>query len=179
MPSPPPFHRRRHPRPTRNQRVARRTAQQAHSREAPRSANNSAFLELASLQFEALARQTANRRHSRSVSPPPRRRRSRSLSPLPHRSRSPATERRFTSDRRAPAASSLEHRTPARSNVNPLTITGCDPSPHQEAGATARPSPDAEESVIGWSDYDRERQNNFSHRTDSYRTVYNQQPSRR
>jgi hypothetical protein len=32
--------------------------------------------------------------------------------------------------------------------------------------------------VIGWADYDRERQNN-PRRTDSYRPVYNQQPSRR
>jgi hypothetical protein len=44
-----------------------------------------------------------------------------------------ASPRRSTTDRRLPES----HR---------------DPSPHQEAGATARPSPEAEESVIGWND---------------------------
>jgi hypothetical protein len=36
-----------------------------------------------------------------------------------------------------------------RSHYNPFRITGRDPSPHQEAGSTARSSPEAEESVIG------------------------------
>jgi hypothetical protein len=179
MPSPPPAHQRRHPRPSRDQRIARRAARQTQTRNSSRlSADNSAFLELASLQFEALARQSASRQPPRSLSPPPRRRFSRSRSPVPpyssYRSRTPVTERHYTPERRPfPAESSFT----ASTQQNPFTVTGRDPSPHQEVGATARPSPEAE-SVIGWADYDRERQNN-PRRTDSYRPVYDQQPSQR
>jgi hypothetical protein len=60
-----------------------------------------------------------------------------------------------------------------RSSYNPFTITGRDPSPHQEVGSTARPSPEAEESVIGWSEFSRGRQSdNNTRRTDSYRPAY-------
>jgi hypothetical protein len=79
MPSPPPAHQRRHPRPSRNQRIARQAGRQnqAQNRDSSHlSADNSAFLELASLQFEALARQTASRQSAS-------RHRSRSVSPLP------------------------------------------------------------------------------------------------
>jgi hypothetical protein len=185
MPTPPPSHQRRQPRPTRNQRIARRTARQNQARDTHRlSADNSAFLELASLQFEALARQTNNRHRSRSVSPAPRFR-SRSPPPLrsSYRARSPATttRRRFSSpSRRAspirpPAASPRSGTTDFQ---NPFTVTGRDLSPHQEAGSTARPSPEAEESIIGWEDYRGHRQDT-PRGTDSYRPVYDQQPAQR
>jgi hypothetical protein len=191
MPSPPPAPR-RYPRPTRNERIARRAAREGSSRDSPRSADNSAFLQLASLQFEALAR--TNRRRSRSVSPPPHHRRSRSFSPPRRRSRSPIVERRFPTTHREPTVPAerrfpQNHREPTvsyttnnpsssatareRSNYNPFTITGRDPSPHQEVGSTARPSPEAEESVIGWSEFSRGRQSdNSTRRTDSYRPAY-------
>jgi hypothetical protein len=176
MPSPPPAPR-RYPRPTRNERIARRAAREGSSREPPRSADNSAFLQLASLQFEALAR--TNRRRSRSVSPPPRHRRSRSLSPPRRRSRSPIVERRFHQNHREPTVSYTTNEPSSsatareRSNYNPFTITGRDPSPHQEVGSTARPSPEAEESVIGWNEFSRGRQSdNSTRRTDSYRPAY-------
>jgi hypothetical protein len=186
MPSPPPAPR-RYPRPTRNERIARRVAREGSSRDSPRSADNSAFLQLASLQFEALAR--TNRRRSCSASP--RRRRSRSFSPPRCRSRSPITERRVPQIRREPTVSytsndpfynsndpSYTSNDPSviareRSSYNPFTITGRDPSPHQEVGSTARPSPEAEESVIGWSEFSRGRQSdNNTRRTDSYRPAY-------
>jgi hypothetical protein len=183
MPSPPPAPR-RYPRPTRNERIARRAAREGSSREPPRSADNSAFLQLASLQFEALAR--TNRRRSRSVSP--RRRPSRSFSPPGRRSRSPVTERRYPQIHREPTVSYTSNgpsytsnepsaTTRERSSYNLFTITGRDPSPHQEAGSTARPSPEAEESVIGWSEFSRGRQSDDnSRRTDSYRPAYGNNP---
>jgi hypothetical protein len=199
MPSPPPAHQRRHPRPSRNQRIARRAGRQnqAQNRDSSHlSADNSAFLELASLQFEALARQTASRqsasRHrSRSVSPPPRRRRSQSFSPSPRRfrsrSRSPQPPRR--SYRTGNPAATIERRQPPPSRRpaavsrpdtadtrNPFTVTGRDLSPHQEAGSTARPSPEAE-SIIGWAEYTGQRLNT-PRETDSYRPLYDQQPQR-
>jgi hypothetical protein len=170
-PSPPAT--RRYPRPTRNERIARRAAREGSSRDPPRSTDNSAFLQLASLQFEALAR--ATRRRSRSESP--RRRPSRSFSPPRRRSRSPITERRFPPIRREPTVSYTSNNASTaareRPGYNPFTITGRDPSPHQEAGATARPSPEAEESVIGWNEFSRGRQSdNGTRRTDSYRPAY-------
>jgi hypothetical protein len=186
MPSPSPAPR-RYPRPTRNERIARRAAREGSSRDSSRSADNSAFLQLASLQFEALAR--TNRRCSRSASP--RRRRSRSFSPPRRRSRSPITERRVPQIRREPTVSytsndpfynsnapSYTSNDPSviareRSSYNPFTITGRDPSPHQEVGSTERPSPEAEESVIGWSEFSRGRQSdNNTRRTDAYRPAY-------
>jgi hypothetical protein len=184
MPSPPPAPR-RYPRPTRNERIARRAAREGSARDPPRSADNSAFLQLASLQFEALAR--TNRRFSRSASPPTRHHRSRSLSPPRYRSRSPIIERRshhVQHEPTVPHTSNNRSYTPneppftARENhgYNPFTITGRDPSPHQEAGATARPSPEAE-SVIGWSEFTRGRQSDDSRqRTDSYRPTYSNNP---
>jgi hypothetical protein len=172
MPSPPPAPR-RYPRPTRNERIARRAAREGSSRDSPRSADNSAFLQLASLQFEALAR--TNRRRSRSASP--RRPRSRSFSPPRRRSRSPITERRIPQIRREPTASYTPNDPSVtareRPSYNPFTITGRDPSPHREVGSTARPSPEAEESVIGWSEFSEGRQpDNNTRRTDSYRPSY-------
>jgi hypothetical protein len=174
MPSPPPAPR-RYPRPTRNERIARRAAREGSSQNPPLSADNSAFLQLASLQFEALAR--SSRRRSRSASP--RRPPSRSFSPPRRRSRSPIVERRFPQNHREPTVSyttnepSSSATTRERSSYNPFTITGRDPSPHQEVGSTARPSPEAEESVIGWSEFSRGRQSdNNTRRTDSYRPAY-------
>jgi hypothetical protein len=179
MPSPSPAPH-SYPRPTRNERIARRAAREGSSRDSPRSADNSAFLQLASLQFEALAR--TNRRRSRSASP--RRPRSRSFSPPRRRSRSPITERRAPQIRREPTVSYTSNdpyytsndasaTARERSSYNPFTITGRDPSPHQEVGSTARPSPEAEESVIGWSEFSRGRQSdNNTRRTDSYRPAY-------
>jgi hypothetical protein len=172
MPSPPPAPR-RYPRPTRNERIARQAAREVSSRDPPRSADNSAFLQLASLQFEALAR--TNHRRSRSVSP--HRRRSRSVSTPRCRSRSPIPERRFPQIHREPTVSYTSNdpsaTTRERSSYNPFTITGRDPSPHQEVGSTARPSPEAEESVICWSEFSRGCQSdNNTRRTDSYRPAY-------
>jgi hypothetical protein len=171
MPSPPPAPR-RHPRPTRNQRIARREARERQPRDSPRSTDNSAFLQLASLQFEALARQTTTRRISRSRSPlRDNRRRSRSRSRSPRRS---ATHRQLPENHREPPTPQSVRNPPNEQYYNPFTITrDRDLSPHQEAGATARPSPEAEESVIGWNDYNRERQpENNTRRTDSYRPAY-------
>jgi hypothetical protein len=185
MPSPPPAPR-RYPRPTKTERIARREAREGSARDPPRSADNSVFLQLASLQFDALAR--TNRRRSRSASPPTRRRRSRSRSPPRHRSRSPIIERRFPQFQREPTVphfsnnrSYVSNEPPVtareRSGYNPFTITGRDPSPHQEAGATARPSPEAEESVLGWSEFSRGRQSDDNRRrTDSYRPAYSNNP---
>jgi hypothetical protein len=178
MPSPPPAPR-RYPRPTRTERIARRAAREGSARDPPRLTDNSAFLQLASLQFEALDR--SNRRRSCSVSPPPRRHRSRSLSPPRRRSRSPIVERRFPQNHREPTVSYSSNNPSTnnreRDSYNPFTITGRDPSPHQEVGSTARPSPEAEESVIGWNDFSRERQpGNNSRRTDSYRPGYGNNP---
>jgi hypothetical protein len=174
MPSPPSTPR-RYPKPTRNQRVARREAREHSSRDSARSADNSAFLQLASLQFEALAR--TNRCRSRSVSPPPHRCRSRSFSPPRRRSRSPIAERRFPQTYRETTVSYSSNNPSAttreRSHYNPFTITGRDPPPPQEAGSTARPSPEAEESVIGWNEFSRERQPEVTtRRTDSHRPAY-------
>jgi hypothetical protein len=168
MPSPPPATR-RYPRPTRNERIARRAAREGSSRDPPRSADNSAFLQLASLQFEALARQSTARRISRSRSPlRDNHRRSRSRSPP----RRPTTNRRLPENHREPLTPQSVRNPPSEQYHNPFTVTQ-DRDPHQEAGSTARPSPEAEESVIGWNDYNRERQpENNTRRTDSYRPAY-------
>jgi hypothetical protein len=143
MPSPPPTTR-RYPRPTRNERIARRAAREGSSRDSPRSADNSAFLQLASLQFEALARQTTTRRISRSRSPlRDNHRRSRSRSPP----RRPATNRRLPENHREPPTPQSVRNPPSEQYHNPFTVTQ-DRDPHQEAGSTARPSPEAEESVL-------------------------------
>jgi hypothetical protein len=163
------------PNPTRTERIARREAREVFSRDSTRPADSSVFLQLASLQFDALSRTI--RRRSRSASPLPHHRRSRSPSPPRRRSRSPVPERRFPQNHRGPTVSysSNNFSTIAedRASYNPFTITGRDPSPHQQAGATARPSPEAEESVIGWNEFRRERQpENSTGRTDSYRPAY-------
>jgi hypothetical protein len=60
-----------------------------------------------------------------------------------------------------------------RSHYNPFTITGRTPSPHQEAGSTARTSLEAEELVIGWNEFSRDRQPEVTTRhTDSHRPAY-------
>jgi hypothetical protein len=169
MPSAPPAPR-RHPRPTKNQRIARREAREAAPRDSPLSTNHAAFLQLASLQFQALARQTAARRVSRSRSPPrEHRRRIRSRSPL----RS-SVDRSPPGNQRERATPQPGRNSPSAHCYNPFTITrGRDPSHPQEAAAAAPPPPKAEEeSVIGWSDYDRERRPEESRRTDSYRPAY-------
>jgi hypothetical protein len=168
MPSPPPAPR-RHPRLTRNQRIARREARERQPRDSPRSTDNSAFLQLASLQFESLARQTTTRHICRSRSPlRDNRRRSRSRFP-PRRS---ATNRRLPENHREPPTPQSVRNSPSEQYHNPFTVTQ-DRDPHPEAGATARPSPEAEESVIGWNDYNQERQpENNIRRTDSYRPAY-------
>jgi hypothetical protein len=117
-----------------------RAAQRAHRSEA----RTSEFLQVIELQLQAVTTREAALRRDRHP-----RSRSRSSSPAYSsrpRSRSPREdlrERQYRTRSPHPPSSQL----PVRLDLNP----------HEEAGRTARPSPE-EESVLGWTAYSEERE---------------------
>jgi hypothetical protein len=138
-----------------------RAAQRAHQNEA----RTSEFLQVIQLQLQAVTTREATLRRDRHP-------RSRS------RSNSPAYSSRLRS--RSPREEQLERRYRTRSPHPPPSQlpVRLDLNPHEEAGRTARPSPE-EESVLGWTAYSEERErstlsiphNPFA--ADTYRPNYN------
>jgi hypothetical protein len=90
------------------------------------------------------------------------------IRPPRDRSHEARTERRYRS--RSPR--------PTHNPAPPIPTARLDLNPHEQAGSTARPSPEEEESVVGWTAYYEERnrsetlppRNPFA--ADSYRPNY-------
>jgi hypothetical protein len=161
--------------PTGNRRNPSKSHREAQR--ADRNRNNE-FLPVIELQLQAvtareatLRQQQVSRSRTRSRSPP----RSPSLSPPPHQPSAYRVRPRST-DRRQRSRSPR----PARSVAPRLSTPHLpvDLNPHEQAGSTVRPSPDEEESVIGWTAYSEEQnrlktlppRNPFA--ADSYRPNY-------
>jgi hypothetical protein len=129
--------------PSRRQREAQR-ANRSNTRK-------SEFLQVIELQLQAVtARETTLRHQQRSIH------RSRSRSRSPSRTQPPAY--RSHSRDRSPLETRPERRYRTRSPRPPrVPSPHLDLNPHEEAGRTARPSPEEEESVLGWSAFSEER----------------------
>jgi hypothetical protein len=163
--------------PSGNRRNPSRT--QRHSQRASRNEEHSSeFLQVIQLQLEAVTARQANLRRQQRSS-----RRSRSRSPtnppppspsLNPRSRTASPVRNTRYRTRSPQSSSNRQRYRPRTPPPPPPIR-LDLDPRQEAGRTARPSPE-EESVIGWAAYsevrDRSNPPHSPFAADSYRPSY-------
>jgi hypothetical protein len=151
--------------PDRNERAANRAR---HANQHAARPQSSEFLELIQLQLQAAnKRDRARSQHDRYRRPE----RSRSRSPHSHTS---SFRRRSRSPRREIA------RLQAARTVTPPPPPPFqqDLDPRRQVGQTARPSPEAEESVLGWASYAEVREQNRQRPlADSYRPNYASNPT--
>jgi hypothetical protein len=146
--------------PDRNERAANRGRHQNRQTSRPQT---SEFLELIQLQLQAanerdrIRNQQNRRHHSRSRSPQPQ---------------NHSVRRRSLSPRQAIARQ--QNSRPTTSPPPPRFRQDLDP--RGQVGQTARPSPEAEELVLGWNSYNADRESQQRPAADNYRPNYTETP---